>query len=60
MVLDCLRQGRLTSASAMVFMADSVRAAEVARELDLDLGLHLNLSQPFTGKLGRAGFAQIS
>ena len=49
--LSCFRQGRITSASAMVFMADSIRAAELARGTDLDLGLHLNLSQPFTGEV---------
>lgn len=44
------REGRITSASAMVFMADSERAAELALDAGLDVGLHLNLSEPFTGK----------
>jgi chitin disaccharide deacetylase len=49
-VLSCFREGRITSASAMVFMADSERAAELTNDAGLDVGLHLNLSEPFTGK----------
>jgi predicted glycoside hydrolase/deacetylase ChbG (UPF0249 family) len=49
--LNCYREGRITSASAMVFMADSSRAAELAAEAGIDLGLHLNLSQRFTGQV---------
>lgn len=51
--LECFRAGRLTSATAMVHMADSARAAEIARIEGLPIGLHLNLSQPFDG--GTAG-----
>jgi predicted glycoside hydrolase/deacetylase ChbG (UPF0249 family) len=32
----------------MVFMEDSERAANIARERDIDAGLHLNLTTPFT------------
>jgi predicted glycoside hydrolase/deacetylase ChbG (UPF0249 family) len=32
----------------MVFMEDSERAAELAKEAGIDVGLHLNLSQQFT------------
>jgi predicted glycoside hydrolase/deacetylase ChbG (UPF0249 family) len=46
--LRCYRGGRITSASAMVFMADSDRAAEVANGNGLEVGLHLNFSEPFT------------
>lgn len=46
--LDCFRQGRITSATAMVYMQDSERAAEVARAAGIDVGLHLNLTQAFT------------
>ena len=46
--LECFRAGRFTSASAMVFMEDSERAAELAREYGVDVGLHLNLSQRYT------------
>ena len=41
--------GRITSATAMVFMADSERAAEIALRIGLPVGLHLNLDTPFTG-----------
>jgi chitin disaccharide deacetylase len=41
--------GRVTSVSAMVFMADSERAAALARETNLPVGLHLNLSEAFSG-----------
>jgi YdjC-like protein len=41
--------GRITSASAMVYMSDSDRAAEIAKRVGLPVGLHLNLSEPFAG-----------
>ncbi len=47
--LGCYQKGRVTSASAMMFMEDSERAAELAKENDLDVGLHLNFDEPFTG-----------
>jgi len=56
----CYKAGRITSVSAMVFMADSERAAELAQESELDVGLHLNFSERFTGKnnSGRLGECQ--
>ena len=45
---ECSRQGRVGSVSAMVFMADSGRAAELARGAGLDVGLHLNLTEEFS------------
>lgn len=48
-VLACHQAGRLTSTSAMVFMKDSSRAAALAEEAELTVGLHLNLSERFTG-----------
>jgi predicted glycoside hydrolase/deacetylase ChbG (UPF0249 family) len=48
--LECFRRGRITSATAMVFMDDSERAVDVARDVHIDIGLHLNLSQPFASK----------
>ena len=49
--LQCYTAGRITSVSAMVFMADSERAAELAKgEKELDVGLHLNFTERFTGK----------
>ncbi len=42
----CWREGRVTSVSAMVFMEDSARAARMATESGMDVGLHLNLTEP--------------
>ena len=39
-----------TAVSAMVFMEDSERAADLAKTNNLDVGLHLNLSQRFATK----------
>lgn len=47
--LECYRKGVVTSVSAMVFMADSKRAAEYAIQTDIESGLHLNLTMPFDG-----------
>jgi chitin disaccharide deacetylase len=52
--LDCYREGRVTSVSAMVFMQDSERAAGLARENGVDVGLHLNLSQRYDGGVSSA------
>ncbi len=46
--LRCYWGERITSVSAMVFMADSERAAELANVNGLEVGLHLNFSEPFT------------
>jgi len=35
----------------MVFMEDSERAARIARGEGIDAGLHVNFTQPFTGKV---------
>ncbi len=45
----CFERGRITSVTAMVFMQDSVRAVEMAREAGIVVGLHLNLTQSFDG-----------
>ena len=47
--LSCFNARRITSVSAMVFMRDSVRAAEIAKDTGVDVGLHLNLTQQFNG-----------
>lgn len=47
-IFDCVRSRALSSVSAMVFMQDSERSAELARESGVDAGLHLNLTTPFT------------
>jgi predicted glycoside hydrolase/deacetylase ChbG (UPF0249 family) len=46
--LRCYQAGRITSVSAMVFMADCENAAELAKANRLEVGLHLNFSEPFT------------
>ena len=46
----CHERGRITSVSAMVFMEDSRRAADLAKGAGIDVGLHLNLTQPFSGE----------
>ena len=48
--LRCYEAGRITSVSAMVFMANSERAAELAKENQVNTGLHLNYSETFTGR----------
>jgi chitin disaccharide deacetylase len=48
-ILDCHAKNRITSASAMVFMEDSERAAALAKASRLDLGLHINFTESFTG-----------
>lgn len=60
--LACHARGRIDSASAMVHMADSERAAGLARAARLPVGLHLNLSEPFTADVGpelRASHARV-
>lgn len=46
--LECHKRGRITSVTAMSFMADSQRARDLAIEHGVSAGLHLNLSQPFS------------
>jgi predicted glycoside hydrolase/deacetylase ChbG (UPF0249 family) len=48
-IVDCFTERAITSATAMVHMADSERAAELALEHQLPVGLHLNLTEPFDG-----------
>lgn len=47
--LKCYEQKSITSVSAMVFMHDSERAAELAKDTGVDVGLHLNFTETFTG-----------
>src|SRR2546426_3319631 len=47
--LECYRLRRITSITAMVFMADSERAAEVALAERIPTGLHLNFIELFSG-----------
>jgi len=48
--LECQREGRVTSVSAMVFMEDSERAANLAGAEGVDVGLHINLNESFARK----------
>lgn len=47
-ILECSLQGGVSSVSAMVFMRDSDRAAAFAREQEIEAGLHLNFTTPFS------------
>lgn len=46
-------EGLISSVSAMVFMDDSIRAASMAREMGVDVGLHLNFNQRYTSDCSR-------
>jgi chitin disaccharide deacetylase len=45
---ECTELRTVSSVSAMVFMADSERAAAIARSSGIDAGLHLNFTEPFS------------
>lgn len=47
-ILECVTIGTVSSTSAMVFMKDSERAADLARERGVDCGLHLNFTMRFS------------
>lgn len=49
-IATAFRAGRVTSASAMVFMHDSERAAALADQESLPVGLHLNLMERYTAE----------
>jgi len=49
-ILDCVMLGTVSAVSAMVFMEGSESAAAIARELDLDVGLHLNFTEMFSAQ----------
>jgi predicted glycoside hydrolase/deacetylase ChbG (UPF0249 family) len=44
-IVECFAAGRITSTTAMVYMSDSDRAAELARSQRMAVGLHLNITQ---------------
>ena len=61
--LNSYENGRITSASAMVFMPDSERAAEIARSVNLRTGLHLNFNEELAESAPielRSRFARIA
>lgn len=47
-ILECFRSGAISSSTALVWMRDSDRAAELARRERIPTGLHLNLIEPYT------------
>jgi hypothetical protein len=47
-VLECYMEERITSVSAHGFHAGFERAAELAKENEMDVRLHLNFSEGFT------------
>jgi hypothetical protein len=49
-ILDCVLRRTVSSASGMVFMEDSERAAAIARERGIDVGLHINFTTSFSAK----------
>lgn len=48
-ILACYGRQRISSTSAMVFMVDSTRAADLALASGIEVGLHINLSEQFSG-----------
>jgi chitin disaccharide deacetylase len=48
-IMECHAGNRISAASAMVFMEDSGRAAALAIASGLDVGLHINFTESFTG-----------
>ncbi len=49
-ILKCFANRRITSASAMVFMEDSERAASLTTQTSLEVGLHINFTMPFSAE----------
>jgi predicted glycoside hydrolase/deacetylase ChbG (UPF0249 family) len=48
--LECIVRGAVSSVSGMVFMQDSERAAAIATERGIDVGLHLNFTLAFSSR----------
>ena len=48
-IFECTQIGTVSSVSAMMFMEDSERAATIARTSGVDVGLHVNFTEPFFG-----------
>lgn len=47
-IADCAIRRRISTVSAMVFMEDSERAAELSQELEITTGLHLNFTTAYS------------
>lgn len=56
--LDCVLRGTVSSVSAMAFMEDSERAADLALQHDVDAGLHLNFTTPFSAPRVSSRFSE--
>jgi predicted glycoside hydrolase/deacetylase ChbG (UPF0249 family) len=52
--LECFLGKAISSVSAMVYMEDSERGAQLALGNQVDAGLHLNLTTPFSAACGSA------
>ena len=48
-IIECYEHNKITSTSFMVFMEDSERSAELVLSKGLEVGLHLNFSEKYTG-----------
>ena len=51
-IIKCFNFRAITSSSAMVFMCDSERAAEIVSDNKFEVGLHLNFIEPFSCNTG--------
>jgi predicted glycoside hydrolase/deacetylase ChbG (UPF0249 family) len=50
-IFECVLRNSVSSVSGMVFMEDSERSGAMAKERDVDVGLHLNFTTPFSASL---------
>jgi predicted glycoside hydrolase/deacetylase ChbG (UPF0249 family) len=57
-ILACFERGAVSSTTTMVWMQDSERAAQLALERKLPVGLHLNLTMEFDGPSVPVGQAE--
>ncbi len=57
-ILECSVRGAVSCVSAMVFMEDSDRAGALAREHEIEVGLHLNFTTPFSASACPAGLLE--
>jgi predicted glycoside hydrolase/deacetylase ChbG (UPF0249 family) len=55
---ECCAVGAVSSVSAMVFMEDSERAAALAREDAIEIGLHVNFTTGFSARSVPPGLAE--
>ena len=57
-IFECSVRGAVSSVSAMVFMEDSERAGDLARQRGIDAGLHLNFTTQFSSSSCPAGLLE--